>query len=492
MLSKAEIRNLHWKAAERLRGSVDAMEYKEYILGLIFLKFASDAFEENRSQLRARLVTEGFDVDHLDEVLEDREFTDAQIIWVPRSARWASVAAEADSPGLGEHIDRAMGSIMQANPALKGALPTVFREGSVDPRRLAGVVTIVGSMGVERSRDGSVRDGLAELYAYFLDNFARAEGRRGGEFHTPRSVGRLMVEMLQPYGGRVYDPACGSGGLLVEAGAFMAAQGEDPGGMKIYGQEINRHTWRLARMNLAVHGFMNGTDIRRGDTLADDGHPDLKADFVLAQPPFGLAGRSPREDDPRWAYGVPGAGTHDAWLQHAISKLGERGTACLVLPNGSLSSSGAGRIRRALVEADLVASVVTLPGQLFRSTLIPVCLWTLVKEKPEHRRGQILLVDARDTGMMVDRTERVLGEEDVAKIAGTYHAWRGAGSARQPLRTYRDDPGFCVSADLGKVREQAYALTPGRYVDAAPPVDRPAVPGAGAGALTKDLYGVFT
>ncbi|MET4925407.1 class I SAM-dependent DNA methyltransferase [Streptomyces sp. PSRA5] len=479
-----EIKAALWQAADRLRGSVDAAEYKEYVLGLIFLKYVSDAFEEYRSERRERLAAEGFDEDRFAEGLEEREFIEAGVIWVPRTARWSWIVARANTTRVGELIDEAMNAITEANPSLAGALPTIFRRGTVDQRRLAEVVDLIGRVRIDGTWDRSARDVLGEVFEYFLDNFARAEGKRGGEFYTARSVCRLVVGILEPRRGRVYDPACGSGGMLVQADRYVEAHGGNPRELAFYGQEINERTWRLARMNLAVHGMEGDLGAQRGDTLADDQHPELKADFVLAHPPFNVLDWARNEADPRWVYGVPPPGNANyAWLQHAISKLSERGTAGIVLANGSMASRSPSerQIRRALVEADLVASVVALPGQLFHSTQIPACLWVLTKDKSADRRDRILFIDAREMGVMVSRTERELSDEDLAKITGSYHM-------------YRDEPGFCVSAGVETVREHEYALTPGRYVGAAPVrAESPESPEPRAGTerLTKDLYGVF-
>ncbi|MEV8397738.1 N-6 DNA methylase [Streptomyces niveus] len=460
-----EIKVALWEAADMLRGFVDAVEYQEYFGGLLFLKYVSDAFDEHRSKLSARLVAEGYDADHLDEFLEDRAFTDTHVIWVPRTARWAWITAHGN---VGERIDEAMHAIMLANPTLLGALPTNFQRDTADQGRLADVVALIDTVRIESTWEKPARQVLAEVYEYFLDKF-------GGDSRTPRSVSRLLVGILEPSGGRVYDPACGSGGLLAQAGTFLAAhRGAPAAGTAVFGQEINERAWRLARMNLAAHGFEYDLGARWADTLADDEHPDLKADFVMAQPPFGVADWPRNEDDPRWVYGVPPQTNADyAWLQHAVSKLSDRGTAGVVLEKGSLLSRSPAetRIRQALVEADLVAAIVALPEQLFRSARIPACLWVLTKDKSPERRGRILFIDARDMGTMGSDTEHVLNDEDLAKITGAYHE-------------YRDEPGFCVSVGLTAVREQEYVLTPGRYVRAA------RVP-AGTRALTKDLYGVF-
>lgn len=462
-----EIKDAVWEAADRLRGSVDAMDLPEYVGGLIFLKYVSDTFADNRSELRARLDAEGYDEDRVEEMLEDREFSDKSAIWVPRNARWPYITARTATLHVGEVINDAMYATMLANPTLRGALPTIFGRGTADQERLAEAVALIGRVRFTSTEERPAPDVLAEAYEFLL-------GRFGGDSGTPRSVGRLLVGILEPYNGRVYDPACGSGGLLAQAATFMAAHQGDSGDSLVYGQEINERTWRLARMNLAVHGVVSDLGDRWGDTLAHDEHPDLKADFVMAQPPIGFWKWAGSEDDPRWTYGVPPrTNANYAWLQHAVSKLSDRGTAGVVLEKNSLLSRSPAetRIRQAFVEADLVAAIVALPEQLFHSTQVPACLWVLTKDKPVERRGRILFIDARDLGAMASSAERVLSDEDLAKIIGAY-------------RAYRDEPGFCVSVGLTAVREEEYVLTPGRYV-------RAAQAPAGTRALTKDLYGVF-
>lgn len=354
------------------------------------------------------------------------------------------------------------------------------------------------------ARASRLQDVLGEVYEYFLGNFARAEGKRGGEFYTPRSVVQLIVEILEPYEGRVYDPACGSGGMFVQAAKFIEAHRgrSHKADLSVYGQELNERTWRLAKMNLAIHGIDGNLATRWGDTFAEDKHADLKADFVMANPPFNIKDWARDEGDARWKFGVPPKNNANyAWLQHMVSKLGERGTAGIVLANGSMSSqsSGEGEIRQTMVEADLVACMVALPPQLFRTTQIPACLWFLAKDKSPQgakgltdRRGQVLFIDVREMGEMVDRTERVLTEADLAKIAGVYHAWRGTASARADGLAYQDESGFCFSADLETVRKQGYILTPGRYVGAVEAEEQDAETlAARITSLTEELFELF-
>lgn len=501
-----EIQAILWKAADKLRGSMDAAQYKEFVLGLIFLKYISDAFDERREQLAKELADDGISEDRLAEFLEDQdEYTGHNVFWVPETARWSWIAANAKSKGVGLLLDEAMDVIMRANPSLTAVLPKIFNRDNVDQKRLAELVDLISDARFGGGNDDKpAQDVLGEVYEYFLGNFARAEGKRGGEFYTPSSVVRLIVEILEPYEGRVYDPACGSGGMFVQAGKFIEAhRGRGhKSDIAVYGQELNERTWRLAKMNLAIHGIDGDLSTRWGDTFDQDRHPDLKADFVMANPPFNIKDWSRNESDPRWKYGVPPkANANYAWLQHILSKLGERGTGGVVLANGSMSSqsSGEGEIRRAMVEADQVACMVALPSQLFRTTQIPACLWFLAKDKgpqgPKRladRRGEILFIDARGLGEMIDRTERDLTAADLAKIAGTYHAWRGTQSAREEGLPYADEPGFCVSADLATVREHGYVLTPGRYVGAVDVEEEGAEAIAERIAkLTGELYELF-
>ncbi|GAA1865070.1 type I restriction-modification system subunit M [Actinomadura bangladeshensis] len=438
-----------WKAADKLRGAVDAAQYKDFVLGLVFLKYVSDSSGEGP-------------------------------FVVPDGARWTDLTATSEDFGasgsLGARIDAAMDAVMRANPSLDGALPKIF--GGVDQRRLGELAGVIGEV---RFGGKAARDVLGEVYEYFLEKFARAEGKRGGEFYTPPSVVRLLVEILEPFKGRVYDPCCGSGGMFVQAEKFVLSHRGRLDDIALYGQEANERTWRLAKMNLAVHGLSG--DLHRADTFHSDAHPGLQADYVLANPPFNMSDWYRDTGDPRWRYGVPPAGNANfAWLQHIISKLGPGGRAGVVMANGSLSSrqSGEGAIRAALVEAGLVSCVVALPDRLFRSTPIPACLWFF-----DHSAagGPVLFIDARDMGTMVDRTERVLTGDDLARIAGTYRSWRGTG--------YSDVPGFCRSADLDEIRSHDHVLTPGRYAGTARghQDDEPAA--ARVERLTKELFAHF-
>ncbi|MFJ8577155.1 type I restriction-modification system subunit M [Micromonospora sp. NPDC093277] len=502
--STKQIQDILWKAADKLRGSMDAAQYKEFVLGLVFLKYVSDAFAERRAEIKDSLSD--IPENRRAAFLDDRdEYASANVFWVPETARWDYLVENAPG-GVGALLDEAMDAIMRENPALTGVLPRIFNRDNVDQKRLKELVDLISDARFTGHGDRPAQDVLGEVYEYFLDKFARAEGRRAGEFYTPASVVRLLVEVLEPYEGRVYDGCCGSGGMFVQSGKFVTAHaGRDhTHDIAVYGQESNERTWRLAKMNLAIHGMdPKGLGDRWGDTLYEDKHPDLRADFIMANPPFNDAAWFRRETDPRWRYGVPPqSNANYAWLQHFAAKLGERGSAGIVLANGSMASrqSGEGEIRRAMVEGDLVACMVTLPPNLFRTTAIPACLWFLAKDKSSQgsralsdRRGEILFINARALGIMADRTERILTEEDIAKVAGTYHAWRGTRSAKNGNQEYRDVPGFCYSARLDEVAARDYVLTPGLYVgateveenpDAEPPTER-------IERLTKELYTSF-
>ena len=475
MPSLADLRDTLWKAADKLRGSMDASQYKDFVLGLVFLKYVSDSFEERREQIRADVLADGVPESRLAPFLDDvDEYKREGVFWVPEGARWDWLAVQAKSAGIGELIDNAMDTIMKTNASLTGVLPKIFNRDNVDQRRLGELVDLISDARFTGHGEKKARDVLGEVYEYFLEKFARAEGKRGGEFYTPSSVVQLLVEVLEPYAGRVYDPCCGSGGMFVQAEKFVLAHRGRRDDIAVYGQESNERTWRLAKMNLAIHGISGDLSSRWEDTFYADKHPDIKADFILANPPFNMSDWARRADDPRWRYGVPPAGNANfAWLQHIVYKLGTRGSAGVVLANGSMAGkqSGEGEIRAALVEADLVTCMIALPTLLFRTTGIPACLWFFAADKSPQgakhltdRRGEVLFIDARTMGTLVDRTERILAADDIAKIAGAYHAWRGTPSAREASLEHEDIPGFCYSAGLEEIRKHDHVLTPRRYV----------------------------
>ncbi|MER7955743.1 class I SAM-dependent DNA methyltransferase [Streptomyces sp. NPDC096030] len=493
-----DVDDVLWQAVDTLRGPVDATVYKDFVLGLIFLRYVSEAFDERRSQLAEELAAQGLTEDLVVTRLEaPEEYTRAGVPWVPQTARWSSITATLDGRLSGRILDEAMEALMRENHSLRGALPVIFQHSGVPGVRLDELVRLVGAITVRDVR-GRAQDVGGAVYEYVLARFADMEGRRGGEFLTPRSVVRLIVEMLRPREGRLYDPACGSGGMFVEAARFVRArsgQGNRSGGLRSYGQEVHTQTWRLATMNLAIHGMHGDLADGPSDSLVDDQYPGLEADFVMSAPPFNLK-RALNRVDPRWQYGVPReANTNYAWLQNAIAKLGRRGTAGIVLANGSLHSTVKAdvEIRRAMLEEDLVECIVALPDRLFRTTQIPASLWMLTKDKPAARRGSILFMDAREMGTFETRTERVLTASDLTRIARTYHEWRGPESTGPIAASYVDVPGFCVSEPLESVRRHGYDLTPGRFVGARPAAPEPPremSPDVLA-ELTRDLYALF-
>jgi len=444
-----------WQAADKLRSNMDAAEYKHVVLGLIFLKYISDAFEEVYAEVQKD--------PHADPEDKD-EYLARVVFWVPREARWEYLKANAKNPKIGEMIDQAMDLIEEENPSLKGVLPRQYARPALDKQRLGELIDLISTIGLG-DRENKAKDILGRVYEYFLGQFADAEGKKGGQFYTPKSIVTLLVEMLEPFHGRIYDPCCGSGGMFVQSEKFVEEHGGKLGDISIYGQESNQTTWRLCKMNLAIRRIE--AKIEWGDTFQEDKLPDLKADFILANPPFNASdwGGELLQNDVRWRFGIPPRNNANfAWVQHFIHHLAPTGIAGFVLANGSLSSttSGEGEIRKNIVEADLVDCIVALPSQLFYNTMIPACLWFIARDKKNNRfrdrRGQVLFIDARKMGVLVDRRHRELTDEEIHKIAATYHAWRGEGGE------YTDIPGFCKSATLEEIRKHQHILTPGRYV----------------------------
>jgi type I restriction enzyme M protein len=448
------IENELWEAADKLRGHLDAAEYKSVVLGLIFLKYISDRFE----QVRERVEREG-----LDDPEDKDVYLAERVFWVPPDARWKILQDNAAKEEIGNLIDKAMDAIEKDNPTLKGMLPGNYGRATLDKRRLGELVNLVSNKINFADEESRKQDTLGRVYEYFLSQFASQEGRKGGEFYTPRSVVRVLVEMLAPYKGRVFDPCCGSGGMFVQSEKFVEAHGGKIGDISIYGQESNPNTFKLAKMNLAIRGIEGDLGKQPADSFHNDQHPDLKADHILANPPFNMSdwgGDSLREDK-RWKYGKPPVGNANfAWVQHFIHHLSPNGTAGFVLANGSMSSntSGEGEIRKAIIEDDLVDCMVALPGQLFYSTPIPVCLWFLARKK-KNRKGKALFIDARKLGTLTDRVHRVLSNEDITRIVKSYHAWRDE-------KKYEDVAGFCRSVSIEEIRAHGDVLTPGRYVGA--------------------------
>lgn len=479
-----------WQAADKLRGSIDAAEYKHVVLGLIFLKYISDAFLARREAIAEELKADGIEGDQAETLLESRdEYTAENVFWVPPEARWANIQNQGKEPNIGTLIDDAMHAIERDNPKLKGKLPRDYARRGIPPERLGGLIDQIASIAIG-TEQAKAKDVLGRVYEYFLGKFAAAEGKLGGEFFTPSSVVRLLVEMIEPYEGRVYDPCCGSGGMFVQSKRFAEAHGGSRRDISIFGQESNPTTWRLAHMNLAIRGIEANLGEQPAGSFVRNLHPDLKADYILANPPFNVSDWSGKllREDVRWKHGVPPVGNANyAWIQHFIHHLAPAngrggGIAGFVMANGSMSSStsGEGDIRADIVRADLVDCIVAMPSQLFLTTGIPVCLWFVTRDKsgtklkPEagrDRSGETLFIDARKMGTMETRTLRVLSgrddyplpdHSDIGKIAGTYHAWRGEADAGD----YEDEAGFCKSATLDEIAEHGHVLTPGRYVGA--------------------------
>ncbi|HEV3094452.1 MAG TPA: class I SAM-dependent DNA methyltransferase [Solirubrobacteraceae bacterium] len=464
-----------FEAANKMRGSLESAEYKHLVLGLIFLKYISDAFEQRRRALEAELSdtkSKEYVADPLAraEELDDRDaYAEKQVFWVPEQARWPAILASASSPAIAKRIDDALSAIEDENRELRRMLPRVYSRAPLSAELLGSLVDTIAKIGFGKD-PGEARDILGRTYEYFIKEFARAEGHRGGEYFTPAPVARLLVEMLEPYEGRIFDPACGSCGLFVQSANFVEAHGGRPEKISVYGQERNQATWRIGRMNLAIHGLSGDVQYTESGSLLDDAFPRLKADFVMANPPFNQKEWSTPAvlDDVRWAHGVPPTGNANyAWIQHFLHHLAPRGRAGFVMANGSLTtmSSGEGKIRENLIRADVVDCIVALPAQLFYTTGIPVCLWFFDRDKSSSsardRREETLLIDARQMGTKISRTQIELTAEEIEQVASTYHAWRGSTGD-----DYADEPGFCRGADTSEIEAAGFTLSPGRYVGA--------------------------
>lgn len=442
-----KIESTLWQAADKLRGNLAPSDYKYVVLGLIFLKYISDAFEKQRE----KAIADNFNPEDRDYYMADN------IFWVPKEARWDYLAENSKQPNIGVLIDDAMDSIERDNASLKGVLPKDYAREALDKRRLGELIDLFTNIAFKSDNS---KDLLGRVYEYFMGQFANSEGKHGGEFFTPYSIVRLLVEMIQPYKGRIFDPACGSGGMFVQSEKFIEAHQGKLGDIAVYGQELNHTTWRLAKMNMAIRGI--DADIRQGDSFHNDKHKDLKADYILANPPFNISdwGAESLQDDPRWKFGVPPKGNANfAWIQHFIYHLAPNGVAGFVLANGSMSSqsSGEGEIRKKIVEAGLVDCIVTLPSQLFFNVAIPCCLWFISRDRA-NRSDEVLFIDGRNLGKMINRKNRELTDENVKKVTDAYHEWKNRSDK------YIDVPGFCKASKINEIRENDFVLTPGRYV----------------------------
>ena len=469
-----DIKKTLWATADKLRANMDAAEYKHIVLGLIFLKYISDAFQARRGELTKRFLDPSDDYflhdsddELLAEELEDRDYyREVNAFWVPESARWESLRSQAKQADIGKRIDEALAAIEAENQKLKGILDKRYARAQLPDGKLGELVDLISTIGFGDDTS-KAKDILGQVYEYFLGQFASAEGKKGGQFYTPASIVKTLVAILAPHHGKVYDPCCGSGGMFVQSEKFIEAHGGKLGDVSIYGQKSNPTTWRLAAMNLAIRGIDFNLGKEPADTFIRNQHGDLRADFVLANPPFNVSDwwHGSLEGDPRWVYGTPPQGNANyAWLQHMLYHLRPTGHAGIVLANGSMSSSqnSEGEIRAAMVDADVVECMVALPGQLFFNTQIPACLWFLTKQKPT-RKGEVLFIDARKLGRSVSRVQIELSDEDIAKIAETVYAWRGDAEAKT---SYADVAGFCRSVKLTEIAEHGHVLTPGRYVGA--------------------------
>jgi type I restriction enzyme M protein len=465
-----DFKQVLWKSADKLRAQMDAAEYKHIVLGLIFLKYISDTFVKQQENVR-NMVSEpssdyfvSEDPAEYSAELEERDYyIQDNVFWVPQEARWETLRSKAKQPDIGSLVDGAMTAIENENPTLRGKLDKRFGRAQLGQGVLGELIDLISTIGFADTYDSS--DLLGEVYEYFLGQFASAEGKKGGQFYTPSHIVKTLVAVLSPNSGRVYDPCCGSGGMFVQSEEFIKAHGGRVDDISIYGQESNPTTWRLAAMNLAIRGFSADLGKEPGDTFARDQFPDLKFDYIMANPPFNISdwGGEKYESDPRWQFGRPPVGNANyAWLQHMLWKLRPGGQAGVVLANGSMSSNtgGEGQIREAMVRGDAVEVMVALPGQLFLNTQIPVCLWFLINDKTMNgrdRRGETLFIDARDLGTMETRVLKVFTDEDIAKIQETVQSWKTG-------EDYEDVAGFCKSASLEEIEKNGFVLTPGRYV----------------------------
>jgi len=466
-----DIKKILWATADKLRANMDAAEYKHIVLGLIFLKYISDTFSAKRQELSARLrdpkdeyyFGQAADADLAAELEERDYYTAGNVFWVPEAARWEALRSAAIRPDIGKRIDDALTVIEGENPKLKGILDKRYAKAQLPDGKLGELVNLISTIGFGDDAN-TARDVLGQVYEYFLGMFANAEGKRGGQFYTPASIVKTLVAVLAPHSGKVYDPCCGSGGMFVQSERFIEAHGGKLGDVAIYGQEANPTTWRLAAMNLAIRGIDFNLGREPGDTFTRNQHPDLRADYILANPPFNISDwwHGSLAGDPRWVHGDPPQGNANyAWLQHMLYHLKPSGRAGIVLANGSMSSSqnNEGAIRAAMVEADVVEVMVALPSQLFFNTQIPACLWFLVKQKTK-RKGEVLFIDARKQGSMISRVQAEFTDDVISNIENTVAAWRGEGGE------YQDVAGFCRSVTLAEITSHGHVLTPGRYVGA--------------------------
>ena len=501
--AKLGFENKLWEMADKMRGHMDSGEYKLVVLGLIFLKYISDAFQSKYDLLKASAETDYTDPEDRDE------YAAANIFWVPNEARWETIQAQAPQPTIGKTIDDAMVAIEKENPTLKGVLPKDYSRPALDKTRLGELVKTVGDIEL-KAKDSGVKDPLGRVYEYFLGRFAAAEGKGGGEFYTPQCVVQLLVKMIEPYKGRIFDPCCGSGGMFVQSERFVEEHGGRLGDIAVYGQESNPTTWKLAKMNLAIRGIDADLGRYQADSFHNDLHKDLRADFILANPPFNMSdwGGQRLKEDVRWNFGAPPANNANyAWIQHFIHHLSPTGITGFVLANGSMSTSTSseGVIRRQIIEKDLVDCMIALPGQLFYTTQIPVCLWFITRSKKadtkrgyRDRTGQTLFIDARRMGTLVDRVHRELSEDDLDAIAGVYHEWRNdvgadlvSAQGDHKDRPYKDKPGWWKSASLDDIKGHGYVLTPGRYVGAEEVEDDGVPFEEKMAALSAELYEQF-